>query len=73
MSNLQRVKTDVLVEDLYSNETVQSQAREIGNIISAHDDLLFKESYKKKILSLSKQDIFDSIVDSFKEKILNLI
>ena len=65
---LQRVKTDVLVEDLYSNETVQSQAREIGNIISAHDDLLFKESYKKKILSLSKQDIFDSIVDSFKEK-----
>ena len=62
---LQRVKNDVFVEDLYSNETVQSQAREIGNIISAHDDLLFKEKYKEKILSLTKHEIFDSIIYYF--------
>ena len=58
---------------IYTLTEVQSQKYniEIDNIISAHDDLLFKEVIRK-IYPLSKQDIFDSIVDSFKEKFSNL-
>ena len=73
MSNFKRVKTDVLVEDLYSNETVQSQAREIGNIISAHDDLLFKESYKKKFYPYQSKIFSILLLILLKKKISNLI
>ena len=38
-NQLQRIKTDILVNDIYSQETVQSQARTIGSLYSNNQNI----------------------------------
>ena len=62
---LQRVKTEILLNDIYSQETVQSQARTIGNLFSNNQDLSFIDQYKNVIVSLNKKDLFPNQPSSF--------
>jgi len=65
---LQRVKTEILLNDIYSQETVQSQARTIGNLFSNNQDLSFIDEYKNVIISLNKKDLLDNIKKNFNVK-----
>ena len=65
---LQRVKTEILLNDIYSQETVQSQARTIGNLFSNNQELSFIDDYKKVIISLNKKDLLNNVKESFNVK-----
>ena len=68
---LERVKTDILINDIYNQETVQSQARTIGSYISNNKNLDYLEKYKKKIADLNKNEIISIVSEQFKPENLN--
>ena len=67
-NQLQRIKTDILVNDIYSQETVQSQARTLGSLYSNNQNIDFLEKYKEQIKILSKTQILSKIRENLKAR-----